>query len=202
MKIDRDVAVHLKEVGKHTVIEFRREDLQETRRADGFAHLEALAFTEVKGSGRDEVLRAESCSGYHVKGKAERLIGVHVEYIMKHFQPLIAGQRLGSHTEGFEVVENVGFNAFELRLCRAEGVRLNAEGDVLFLDQSVVALGELALQHTGILGADVVEGVLLCRNVDALAELSEACLLSDEHRGWSAGRTCGLSLPSCPFSSA
>ena len=180
MKIDRDVAVHLKEVGKHTVIEFRREDLQKAHRADGSAHLEALAFTEVKGSGRDEVLRAESCSGYHVKGKAERLIGVHVEYIMKHFQPLIAGQRLGSHTKGFEVVENVGFNAFELRLCRAEGVRLNAEGDVLLLDQPVVALGELVLQHTGILGADVVEGVLLCRNVDALAELIEACLLIDE----------------------
>ena len=180
MKIDRDVAVHLKEVGKHTVIEFRREDLQEAHRADGFAHLEALAFTEVKGSGSDEVLRAESRPGYHVKGKAERLIGVHVKHIMKHFQPLIAGQRLGSHTEGFEVVENVGFNAFELRLCRAEGVRLNAEGDVLLLDQSVVALGELTLQHTGILGADVVEGVLLCRNVDALAELIEACLLIDE----------------------
>ncbi len=50
---------------------------------------------------------------------------------MKHFQPLIAGQRLRPHTEGFEVVENVGFNAFELWLCRAEGVCLNAEGDVL-----------------------------------------------------------------------
>ena len=99
---------------------------------------------------------------------------------MKHFQPLIAGQRLGSHTEGFEVVENIGFNAFELRLCRAEGVCLNAEGDVLLLDQSVVALGELTLQHTGILRADVVEGVLLCRNVDALAELIETCLLIDE----------------------
>ena len=180
MKIDRNVAVHLKEVGKHTVIEFRRKDLQETRRADGSAHLEALAFTEVKGSGGDEVLRAESRPGNHVEGKAERLIGVHVEYIMKHFQPLIAGQRLGSHTEGFEVVENVGFNAFELRLCRAEGVRLNAEGDVLLLDQSVVALGELTLQHSGILRADVVEIVLLCRNVDALAELIEACLLIDE----------------------
>ena len=180
MKIDRDVAVHLKEVGKHTVIEFRREDLQEAHRADGSAHLEALAFTEVKGSGRDEVLRAESCPRYHVKGKAERLVAVHVEHIMKNFQPFIAGQRLGSHTKGFEVVENVGFNAFELRLCRAEGVCLNAEGDVLLLDQSVVALGELALQHTGILGADVVEGVLLCRNVDALAELIEACLLIDE----------------------
>ena len=180
MKIDRNVAVHLKEVGKHTVIEFRREDLQEAHCADGSAHLEALAFTEVKGSGRDEVLRAESRPGYHVKGKAERLIGVHVEHVMKHFQPLVAGQRLRPHTEGFEVVENVGFNAFELRLCRAEGVRLNAEGDVLLLDQSVVALGELTLQHTGILGADVVEGVLLCRNVDALAELIEACLLIDE----------------------
>ena len=77
---------------------------------------------------------------------------------MKHFQPFVAGQRLGSHAEGFEVVEDVGFNAFELRLCCAEGVRLNAEGDVLLLDQPVVALGELVLQHSGILGADVVEG--------------------------------------------
>ena len=78
----------------------------------------------------------ESRPGNHIEGKAERLIGVHVEHIMKHFQPLVAGQRLRPHTEGFEVVENVGFNAFELRLCRAEGVRLNAEGDVLLLDQS------------------------------------------------------------------
>ena len=180
MKIDRDVAVHLKEVGKHTVIEFRREDLQEAHRTDGSAHLEALAFTEVKGSGRDEVLAGKPCPGNHIEGKAERLIGVHIEHIMKHFQPFVAGQRLGFHAESFEVVEDVGFNAFELRLCRAEGVRLNAEGDVLLLDQSVVALGELVLQHTGILGADVVEGVLLCRNVDALAKLIQACLLIDE----------------------
>ena len=180
MKIDRNVAVHLKEVGKHTVIEFRREDLQEAHRTDGFAHLEALAFTEVKGSGSDEVLAGKPRPGNHIEGKAERLIAVHIEHIMKHFQPFVAGQRLGFHAESFEVVEDVGFNAFELRLCRAEGVRLNAEGDVLLLDQPVVALGELVLQHTGILGADVVEGVLLCRNVDALAELIEACLLIDE----------------------
>ncbi len=61
----------------------------------------------------------------------DKFFGVHDEHIMKHFQPLIAGQRLRPHTEGFEVVENVGFNAFELWLCRAEGVCLNAEGDVL-----------------------------------------------------------------------
>ena len=180
MKIDRNVAVHLKEVGKHTVIEFRREDLEKAHRADGSAHLEALAFTEVKGSGSDEVLAGKPRPGDHIEGKTKRLIAVHIEHIMKHFQPFVAGQRLGSHAEGFEVVEDVGFNAFELRLCRAEGVRLNAEGDVLLLDQPVVALGELVLQHSGILGADVVEGVLLCRNVDALAELIEACLMIDE----------------------
>lgn len=56
-------------------------------------------------------------------------------------------------------------------------IRLNAEGDVLLLDQSVVALGELALQHTGILEADVVEGVLLCRDVDALKARSSLRLL-------------------------
>ena len=154
--------------------------MQEAHRADGSAHLEALAFTKVKGSGSDEVLAGKSCPGNHIEGKAERLIAVHIEHIMKHFQPFVAGQRLGSHAESFEVVEDVGFNAFELRLCRAEGVRLNAEGDVLLLDQPVVALGELVLQHTGILGADVVEGVLLCRNVDALAKLIQACLLIDE----------------------
>ena len=70
--------------------------------------------------------------------------------------------------------------ALPIWLCRAEGVCLNAEGNVLPLDQSVVALGELALQHTGILGADVVEGVLLRRDVDAFAELIETCLLIDE----------------------
>ena len=62
MKIDRNVAVHLKEVGKHTVIEFRREDLEEAHRTDGFAHLEALAFTEVEGSGRPNSTKAESGS--------------------------------------------------------------------------------------------------------------------------------------------
>ena len=46
-----------------------------TARADGSAHLEALAFTEVKGSGSDEVLRTESRPGNHIEGKAERLIG-------------------------------------------------------------------------------------------------------------------------------
>ena len=64
----------VEEVSQHPVIEFRREDLKEAHCADGLAHLEALAFAEIEGSGRDEVLAAESRPGYHVKGEAERLV--------------------------------------------------------------------------------------------------------------------------------
>ena len=71
----------------------------------------------------------------------------------------------------FDAVSSTHLDVYK----RQEGVRLNAEGDVLLLDQPVVALGELVLQHTGILRADVVEGVLLCRNVDALDALAWQC---------------------------
>ena len=180
MKIDRDVAVHVEEVSQHPVIEFRREDLQEAHCADGLAHLEALAFTEVEGSGRDEIFAAESRPGYHVKGEAERLVRVHVEHIMEHFQPFVAGQRLGLHTEGFEIIEDVRLNPIQLGLRHAQGVGLNAEGNVLALDEAVVALRELVLQHLGILAADVVELVILLRDVDLLLELADARPLVDE----------------------
>ena len=180
MKIDRDVAVHVEEVSQHPVIEFRREDLQEAHCADGLAHLEALAFTEVEGSGRDEIFAAESRPGYHVKGEAERLVRVHVEHIMEHFQPFVAGQRLGLHTEGFEVIEDVRLNPIQLGLRHAQGVGLNAEGNVLALDEAVVALRKLVLQHLGILAADVVELVSLLWDVDLLLELADARPLIDE----------------------
>jgi hypothetical protein len=47
-----------------------------------------------------------------------------------------------NRTEFQTDVENIGFNAFELRLCRAEGVRLNAEGDVLLSLFSLAAAME------------------------------------------------------------
>ena len=180
MKIDRDVAVHVKEVSEHTVIQLRREDLQEAHRADGLAHLEALAFTEIEGGGSDEVLTAQSGTGNHVKGEAERLIAVHVEDIVQHFQSLVAGESFCFHTEGFEVVENIRLNSFELGLCGPEILSLDAEGDVLALEQAVVALQELVLEHIGILLADVIELVILFRNVDRLLELADARSLVDE----------------------
>ena len=67
MEVDGDVAVHIKEVREHPVIQLRRENLQEAHRADGLAHLEALALPEVKGGGCDEVLTAQPCPGNHIE---------------------------------------------------------------------------------------------------------------------------------------
>ena len=46
------------------------------------------------------------------------------------------------HLSDKEIKLIIGFNAFELRLCRAEGVRLNAEGDVLLSLFSLAAAME------------------------------------------------------------
>jgi len=145
MKIDRDVAVHVEEISQHTVIEFRRENLQKADRANGFAHLEALSFAEVKRSGGDEVLRAKPGASHHIEGEAERLIGVHVEHIMQHLQPFIAGKRLGFYAECLEIVQDVAFNALKLGLRGTQRVCLNTKGDVLALEQAVVAFGKLFL---------------------------------------------------------
>ena len=180
MKIDRDVVFHLKEISQHTVIQLRRENLQKAHCADGLAHLETLAFAEVEGGRRDEILGTQSGTSYHVEGETERLIRVHVEHIMQHFQTLIAGKRLSLNAEGFEVVENICLNSVELGFRGTQRVSLNTEGDVLALEQAVVALGELRLQHIRILSSDVVEVIILRRNVDLLLELIDAGSLVDE----------------------
>ena len=180
MKIDRNVGVHIEKVRQHTVIQLRRENLQKAHRADGPAHLEALTLTEVEGGRRDEILGAEAGTGNHIEGETERLTGVHVEHIMQDFQALIAGQRLGFHTESLEVVENVSFHPVELCFGGTQRVSLNAEGNVLALDEAVVAFGELGLQHIRILGADVIEGIVLLGDADCLLELVDVHPLIDE----------------------
>ena len=66
MKIDRNVGVHIEEVRQHTVIQLRRENLQKADRSNGSAHLETLAFAEVKGGRRNEVLGTETGAGNHI----------------------------------------------------------------------------------------------------------------------------------------
>ena len=101
---------------------------------------------------------------------------------MQHFQPFIAGHRLRLHAEGFEIVENIRFDPFQLCLCSANRVSLNAKGNVFVLEKTVVAFGELILQHLGILAADVIESVILLRDTDGLLELVDIRPLVDERK--------------------
>ena len=66
-----------------------------------------------------------------------------------------------------EVVEKVGFNAFQTGLSCAKIVCFNAEGQVFGLNQTVVAASKLVLQHLGILGADSIKFIAAGRDGDA-----------------------------------
>ena len=64
---------------------------------------------------------------------------------MQHLQPFIAGKRLGFYAECLEIVQDVAFNALKLGLRGTQRVCLNTKGDVLALEQAVVAFGKLFL---------------------------------------------------------
>ena len=98
---------------------------------------------------------------------------------MHDAQAVIPIQRCSHNTQPLEIVEKVGFNAFQTGLCGAKVVCFDAEGQVFGLNKTVVATGKLVLQHLGILGADGVKfitagwdgdapgkGFLGCRQVD------------------------------------
>ena len=83
------------------------------------------------------------------------------------------------NAKAFEIVEYIRFNALQAWLCRFHSVRVNAERQILCLDKSVVALGELVTEHLRVLGSDGIilvaaqrngdlraVGVLVCRHVE------------------------------------
>ena len=76
---------------------------------------------------------------------------------MQKPQPLDAVQRLRRHAQALEVVENVGLDAIQPGPGRFQALGLHAKGQVLGLDQAVVALGQLVFQKVRILFADAVE---------------------------------------------
>ena len=56
------------------------------------------------------------------------------------------------------------------RLGFLHGSSLNAEGNILGLGQTVIALGQLHLQHVAVLGTDGIEVIVPGRDPDALLE--------------------------------
>ena len=85
-------------------------------------------------------------------------------------QPRLAVQHLGGHAQALEVVENVGLDALQPGLGGLETVRLDAEGQILGLDKTIVAPCQLVLQHGGILRPNAVKIIALEGDVDGAGE--------------------------------
>ncbi len=76
-------------------------------------------------------------------------------------QPRHTIQHLGRNAQPLEVVEDVSLNALQPGLCRPDVVGVNAEGQILGLDKTVVSFRQLVLQHLRVLSPDAVKIVLL-----------------------------------------
>ena len=170
MEIDDDAALHIQEVRQHTVIQFRSQDLNEADGTHLLAHAEVLSGAELKGAGGDKVLGGQPGGGQPVPGEPERLLFVHTENIVHDAQTLMAVQGERRHAQTLEVVEKVGFDTLQTGLCGPEVVCIDAEGQVLGLDQTVIAAGKLILQHFGVLSTDMVKFIALGRDGDTPCE--------------------------------
>ena len=170
MHVYNEGAFHVEEVRQHAVVQLRGEDLQKADRAHLAAHAEAVALCKFKGTWGDEVLDGQAGGSQPVPRKAERLLGIHVEHPVQQAQALHAVQGLGDHAEALEVVENVRLHTLQTGLGRPQRFRLHAEGQVLGLNQAVVALGELVLQHGAVLVSEIVESVRPQRDGDAFGK--------------------------------
>ena len=167
MEIDKDAALHIQKVRQHPVIQLRCQNLHEADRTQLFAHAEHPAGLELKGAGCDKVLGGQPGGRQPVPRKAERLLLVHPQNVVHDVQALKAVQRRSHNAQPLEVVQKVGFDALQTGLGSAEVVGLNAEREILGLNEAVVAAGKLILQHTGVLGADAVKLVPAGRNGNA-----------------------------------
>ena len=85
---------------------------------------------------------------------------------MHQVQALLARQSFSPDSQPAEVVQKVNLNMLQPRLGLLHGVGLNAEGEIFGLGQTVVALGQLTLQHGAEFNTDVIEHILFEGNAD------------------------------------
>ena len=89
---------------------------------------------------------------------------------MHYAKPIMSVQRFGTDAQPLEIVENIGFDAFQPWLGRTEVVCVDTECEILGLNQTVVAAGKLILEHGGVFCTDAVKRIALRRDIDALGK--------------------------------
>ena len=127
------------------------------------------ARRESKAARRDEVLDAQAGGREQLPVELELLLPVDVEYAVHQGKAGFAIQRFGLDAELAEVVEDVQLKALKPRLRGLVVLGLDTEGDVLVLDETVVASLKLVLEHRAVLDAQAVVLVAAQGDDDALA---------------------------------
>ena len=161
MNVDDQALIHVQEVRQHLVRQLRSQDLQVGCRAHGLPHGEHLAALKDE-AGRGYIILGGQ-AGLHqlVVGKPEGVLCLRIKGLIEDLQPLLAVQWIGCDPQNLEVVQNIGLNPLQARLRFLICVRLNGKGDVLGPHKAVVSFGQLGLQHLGVLGADIIKGIVL-----------------------------------------
>ena len=166
MQRHENVALHIQQICENAVIQLRGVDLQEVGLPKGVAHAEAVAGFELKAAGRDKIFDREAGGDEPLPVEAEGLGSPNMEDAVQQTEPRLAGQGRCRHAELFEVAENGAFDALQLVLSILMAFGVKAEGEILGLDDAVVAKGKLCFEHAVIFVAHSVKGVAGIFNED------------------------------------
>ena len=170
MEAHKNGAVRIQKVGKHTVIQLRGRDLQETHRPIFTSHAEAPCLPETEGGRRDKILDRQAGRGKPVPFKGKPL-PVRVEDAMQHRQPFLPVQGFCQRAHCLEIAQRIQGDTGEPRPGLLDVLRFDGKHQELRLDHAVVAVFELPPEHICIKGTYPVKAVPLGVDLNAFAEI-------------------------------
>ena len=170
METDENITVGIQKLGEKSVVHLGRADLQKGRGAEFVRHRKFPRLSETEGGRRDKILDREAgrCKPAPFKGKP---FAVRVEDTVQHLQPFTAGQLFCQGAHHLKMVERVGNDTGKPCPCRFNFLCLDGENKIFCFDTAVVAVFKLTSEHLGIALADMVEVIILRRDLDTLYEI-------------------------------
>ena len=168
MEGKNQVAVYVQKLRQQLVRQFRGQNLQIRNRTDTPAHSEVTSRFEVEGGRCDEIFGAHTGFQQTVVAEPEGFPSVHMESIVHDFQTVITGKTFGPDAHDLEIGHDVRFHTLQTLLCIRIIGSSNAECEIFYLHQAIVALCQLVLQHFGVLAADVIEVIAALGDTDHL----------------------------------
>ena len=163
--------VQLQQLRQELVGKLRGHDLHVGGGSPGRPHPEQAGLPEVKAVRSDEVLGPHAGLGYHVPREAEGLPAAGPKLAVEQRKALLAAEGAGLYAQLPVVAEDIGLHTLQPWPGGLDTGGVDAEGDVLGTNNAVVALGDLAFQHPGVLVPDAVVLVVLGRDIDAVPAL-------------------------------